>query len=581
MFYLFFRTVLLFAIGALLCFPANAQEPATQLPMPVYDGLCGLLLVIGLLVAGYFAHGVFEVAIPTPDYGPAPPRYMTQPRQYRMGMIAYVGLCLIAYMLIVAFYSDLAPFFAPLEPAAVDKLAQTYIKGAQISFPAVVILAIAALVTMLRIEQEWNPFLILRRVVWGWVSVPELANTIKADALNDLAVPEKARETIASDPKNHVDIGDFEKDRTSLDRKWAELCYVRLWLRRNLEEGKHNTFFNEPKFTWRTLESEFDAVRDRITRAKQAPKLEDTFEREVFDAIASKAEALRSKYCSLAAFFILFKNATKKAAAHDAGEFGVKIAPDEDRANPMRYIVMFTLAIVASIYLGVWVSATIWDLACRIMGEEVTSSAIAGNGAVATRWVYYGLATFGAPIAVALMLRYATWKYDAEQPDSYPTSYAVIVAVSLCVSIASLALATMLGSGPHANDPWTDLISRDFKWGWAPALISVYIVYHIDRQIDPLLPDIGKLGGEGVSHRLLACFSFAVLVTLLSALPTASLEARPDSPWSIEKLQTVVTGTIFTIGFVMALVSQFCLVKPRQQTASDAGMTSAALQPTS
>jgi hypothetical protein len=582
MFYLFFRTVLLFAIGALLCIPANAQEPATQLPMPVYDGLCVLLLVIALLVAGCFAHRVFEVAIPTPDYNPAPPRYMTLPRQHRRGMIAYVTLCLIAYMLIVAFYSDLAPFFAPLEPTAVDKLAQTYIKGGQISFPAIVILAIAALLTLLRIDQEWNPFLILRRVVWSWVSVPELANTIKADALNDLTVPEAARKKVASDPKNHVDIDDFKKDKTTLDRRWAELCYVRLWLRSNFEEGKHNTFFYEPTFHWETLEKEFYAVRDRITRAKQAPKSEDTFEREVFDAIASRAEALRSKYCSLAAFFILFKNATKKAAVDDAGGFGVKIATDEARENPIPYIVMFILAIVASIYLGVWVSATIWDLACRIMGAAVTSSEMARNGAVATSWVYYGLATYGAPIAVALMLRYATWKYDAEQPDSYPTSYAVIVAVSLCVSVASLMLATMLGSGPHANDPWTDLVSRDFKWGWAPALISLYIVYHIDRQIDPLLPDIGKLGGEGVSHRLLACFFFAVLVTLLSALPAASLEAQHDSVWSIEKLQTVVLGTIFTIGFVMALVSQFCLVKPREQaTAGTSTASASALQPTS
>ncbi len=260
----------------------------------------------------------------------------------------------------------------------------------------------------------------------------------------------------------------------------------------------------------------------------------------------------------------------------DATEFGVKIAADEDRANPMRYIVMFLLAIVASIYLGVWLSATVWDLVHPTTGGAAAASSVAGNGAVATTWVYYGLASFGAPIAAALMLRFATWKYDAEQPDSYPTSYAVIVAVALCVSVASLALATRLGQGVHAHDSWIDLISRDFKWGWVPALICVYIIYHIDRQIDPLLPDIGRLGGEGVSHRILACFSFAILVTLLSALPTASLETQPDSPWSIEKLQTVVIGTIFTIGFVMALVSQFCLVKPMQRAAPGAVLASAA-----
>ena len=88
-------------------------------------------------------------------------------------------------------------------------------------------------------------------------------------ALNDLIVPEKARKAVASDSKNHVDIGDFEKDRVNLDRKWAELCYVRLWLTRNLEEGSHNTFFNEPRFFRQKLELDFDAMRDRITRIKQ------------------------------------------------------------------------------------------------------------------------------------------------------------------------------------------------------------------------------------------------------------------------------------------------------------------------
>ena len=132
-------------------------------------------------------------------------------------------------------------------------------------------------------------------------------------------------------------------------------------------------------------------------------------------------------------------------------------------------------------------------------------------------------------------------------------------------------------SGVHAHDPWIDLISRDFKWGWAPALISVYVVYHIDRHIVPLLPDIGRLGGEGVSHRILACFSFAVFVTLLSALPTASLEVQPDSPWPLEKLRFVVIGTIFALGFATALAALVPLVKPRRGASRGADVTSSAL----
>lgn len=577
MFYLFLRIVSSLTITASLCLPAAAQNIAPNDGAYYYYALRILLVTIAIVLAAHYSRGAFEAPITTLEDGPAPPRYMTQPHQYRMGMIAYIGLCLAVYALILGYYRDLAPFFELAAPPEFRELIDAGIKQSAMSFPVVVILGVAALVILLKIEQEWNPLFALRRLVWRWVSIPELANQITEAARSNLVVPAEARSELASDPKNHVDISDFEKGRQNVDRNWAELCYVRLWLTRNLEQGSHNIFFNEPSFAWKTLESDYETMRERITRVKQAPKPEDPFDREVLETIALKVDKLRRKYCRLAACFIVFKNAKKKGTIRDAMELGVRIATEEVRANPMRYIVMFILAIVVSIYLGVWVSATMWDLAHAATAGTGDSSPALANSAAATRWVYYGLATFGTPIAVCLMLRYLTWSCDAEQPDSYPASYAAIVAVALCVSVASLVLATRLGHGVHAHDSWSDLLYRDFKWGWSPALICVYVVYHIDRQIDPLLPDIGKLGGEGVSHRVLACFSFAIVVTLLSALPTASLEVQPDSPWSIEKLRFVVIGTIFALGFLTALVSQFCLVKPRRTNGQGTDLTSPAL----
>lgn len=577
MFYLFLRIVSSLTITAALCLPAAARNVAPDDGGYYYYALRILLVTIAIVLAAHYAHGAFEAPITTPEDGPAPPRYMTQPHQYRMGMIAYIGLCLAVYALILGYYRDLAPFLELAAPPEFREFIDAEIKQTSTSFPVVVILGVAALVILLKIEREWNPLFVLRRLVWRWVSIPELANQITEAARSNLVVPAEARRELASDPKNHIDISDFEKGRQNVDRSWAELCYVRLWLTRNLEQGSHNIFFNEPSFAWKTLESDYETMRERITRAKQAPKPEDPFDREVLETIALKVDKLRRKYCRLAACFIVFKNAKKKGTVRDAIELGARIATEEVRANPMRYVVMFILAIVASIYLGVWLSATIWDLVHAATAGMAGSSPVPANGAAATRWVYYGLATFGTPIAVCLMLRYLTWSYDAEQPDSYPASYATIVVVALCVSVASLALATRIGHGVHAHDPWTDLLYRDFKWGWSPALICVYVVYHIDRQIDPLLPDIGKIGGEGVSNRVLACFSFAIFVTLLSSLPTASLEVQPDSPWSIEKLRFVVIGTIFALGFVTALVSQFCLVKPRPGARRGADVTSPAL----
>jgi len=579
MVYSLIRFVSILAMSWALSTPAGAQALAADDTAYYAYGLHYLVAAIGLVFAGYYAHNSFAAPIATPEDGPAPPRYMTQPNQYRMGMTAYIGSCLAAYVLIVVYYKDVAPLLELAAPLQFRQLIDDTIKQSSMSFPAVVVLGVVALVTLLRIEQEWNPLFAFRRLVWRWVSIPELVNQTTAAARDNLVVPLDARLDVANDSKNHVDVIDFDKDRQSVDRNWAELCYVRLWLTRNLEQGSHFTFFNEPSFAWKALEGDYEAMRQKITPVKRAPKPEDPFGREVFDTVAQKVDTLRRKYCRLAACFMVFKNANTKGTISDAVVFGAKIANNASRANPMRYIVLFVVAILASIYLGVWLSATFWDL-LHPAAAAAMSSADEATDAVATRWVYYGLASFGAPIIVALILRYLAWSCDAKQPDSYPISYATIFAVSLVVSVVSLALITKLAHGRYAGMQFVDLLFRDFKWGWSPALICVYVVYHIDRQIDPLLPDVGKLGGEGILHRMLACFSFAIFVTFLSALPAASLEARPGSAWPVEKLHAVVIGTIFTVGFVMALVSQFCLVKPANPRAGlGAGMAATAFRP--
>jgi hypothetical protein len=544
------------------------KEDLLGLPPVAYDGLCGLLITVAALMAIYFARGAFDTPIPSLDDVPAPPRYMTQRRQYRLGMIAYIGLCLIGYILIVAFYRQLSPFFAPFEPEPLRKLVQTYVQESQLSFPVVVVLGAAALVTLLRIEHEWNPFYVLRRVVRSWVCIPELANHIMEAARNNLFVPQDERKTVASDPSNLVDLGDFDKDRQSLDRIWAEICYLRLWLKRNHDEGPHLTFFNEPSFAWSALEGNFTRMRAQIIPLKQAQK-SVAFGPEFFEETASRADRLRRQYCRLAACFIVFKNETKRAAIREAARFGARVGSLEVRANPMRYALVFLVAIVVSINLGVWLSAALWDLA---NAAAATAAVASSTEDIATLWIYYGLAAYGAPIVVVLLLRYLGWVYDPEQPSSYLNSYAAIFVIALCVSVASLALAAEFGPGPAAGKPILGLLYADFKWGWAPAMICLYVIYHVDRQIDPLLPDVGTLGSEGIPQRLISCLLFAIIVMLVAALPTRSLSVSPGSDWPVEKLHTVVVGTIFTIGFVVALVSQFGFGKRSPGAVASAGL---------
>jgi hypothetical protein len=368
------------------------------------------------------------------------------------------------------------------------------------------------------------------------------------------------RATLVSDPETpFITIGDFDKDRRSLDRQWAELCYIRRWLERHRAQGSHFTFFNEPSFAWQQLKNEYDNALVRIAPLKQG----DVSDSHIFADVATKVDALRRRYCRLTACFLVFKNETRKDAFRDAQQFGVSITPEAPRANPFRYVVMFFAAIIIAIYLGVSLSAMMWDV--------LHPNSLRGDPEVATKWMYYALANYGMPIMAVLLLRYLGWRSDPGQPNSYLISYATIFLISLCVASVFLALAKV-AAGKVAMTSFVDQLFGNFKWAISPAVVSIYIAYHVDRQIDPLLPNIGSYEHWGLPQRLLSCLLFGALVTLFSALPTLSISIS-HSPWPVEKLQAVILGTTFIIGLIISLVGEFLLFRSTPTRDNPNGLT--------
>jgi hypothetical protein len=77
-----------------------------------------------------------------------------------------------------------------------------------------------------------------------------------------------------------------------------------------------------------------------------------------------------------------------------------------------------------------------------------------------------------------------------------------------------------------------------------------------------LLPDIGSYEHWRLTQRLMSCIFFGFFVAGFSALPTLSITVS-FTAWPVDKQRTVVIGTIFIIGLMMALVGEFCLIKPK------------------
>ena len=534
--------------------PAVAQNASTGQPDAFLYTAQAALLLLGMAFAGYWAYAAFDTPPIKLGDGPTLPRYMTQPAQYRLGVLVYVGACLMVYALIAYFHRDLLPLVGALMPELYQTIQRSMTNGS-LTYPLVVIFSAAIFVSLLKVEKDWNPLFVLRRVVHVWVSIPQFANAIMVLARDELFVPVEARAEVASAADApYVTVGDFDKDRRSLDRHWAELCYIRLWLEHYRAQGSHFTFFNEPSFAWEQLQADYDNARDRIAPLKRG----DVTDPNIFADVAGGVEALRRQYCRLAACFLVFKNQTQKNALRDAKRFGVTITPDVPRANPLRYTAIFFVGIMIAIYLGVSLSAVAWDL---LQGN--LHGAFTQDPDLVTWWIGYALAIYGTPILAVLLLRYLGWTIDPGQPNSYLISYATIFLIALGVSVTCLAIAIKLaGTTQAATLPFPELVFTRLKWGISPAVVAVYIAYHMDRQIDPLLPDIGSYEHWRLAQRLMSCVFFGFLVAGFSALPALSISVS-FTAWSVDKQRTVVIGTIFVIGLIMALVGEFCLIKPK------------------
>lgn len=544
--------------------PALAQDAGAGLLPTILFPAQAAFLIFAMAIAGYLAYAAFDTPpIPLGD-GPTLPRYMTQPNQYRLAVIAYVAISLVFYDLGAYFFRELTPVIALFAPDWMMQAFNSASANGTLSFPLTVVFAAMIFFVLLKIESDWNPLFLLRRMIWSWVSIPQLASAILALARDSLVVPAAARAEVVGNPDTpHVDLGDFDKERTSLDRHWAELCYIRMWLAKNRARGSHYTFFNEASFSWEKLEADYDRARRSISPLKQILSRGDALD---LAEVAGKVEGLRTQYCRLAACFLVFKNETKQRVVADAQEFGVPIADRISRSNPMRYLWTFLAAVIFAIYAAVSLSAGTWDV---LVGDP--SSALNQDPELVTRWTGYGMANYGAPILVALCLSYVGWTRNHNQPASYPIAYARLFIIAMCVSAVALTCAVKyVSASSHSGLPFLTILLSEFRWSLSPALVSVYIAAHVDRQIDPLLPDILTTGTyRELFKRVIMCVVFGLLVTLLSLQPSLVLTPAAGSAWPAAKLRFVVIATVFTIGLTMALVGEFLLVKPRPKTASE------------
>jgi hypothetical protein len=559
------RILLASILLAVLCSPAVAQQVGTlaeNLPwlaekLPWLSHMAMTVGGVGLAMRwAYDAFGRREVSVANV---PTFPQYMTNPQQYRLGSLMFVAFAGVVFLLLVYRHEEVVAVVKVFGPEVSKQIiAAVETKSASYLF-AVAVVAVVYLYCLKK-EADWNLLLMMRDAIHSWISIPQLAGDIVAKIQVAMKVPPEARAAVVRDCKEVVE-ADFEKRGNTPDRVWAETCYMKQWLEQAQDAGEDTIFFAEQSFGFKELLGQFDKGTARMRVWKSGEAIDSRVAGELVEEMKELDNKfirdLRDKFARLVACYLIYRNASNEVLRSEANKFGIVLRKPVATENPLRLWIVYILALMASVYLGVYVSGIAYDLFTGVGFN------IAQDPERVQSWILYSFSNYGVAIVAVLLLRVVSPYLGLGQYQTHLITYCWTFAIAFLTGPFGLAVAAhMFGPEKYQTMPLLEVFYHTLKWGPAPALVAVYISYYLDRQTCHDLPAINH-SPETVGWRLLNCIGFAAITLFVLLPPLLTLEAQPGAAWDTAKLRFVASGTAFFIALGLAVAAQFAL---REQT---------------
>lgn len=538
-----FLSLLWAACGAV---PAMAQEiQGSSFPGP--GDVVAVLL--GIALTWFFAYQAFNRPPIALEDLPTPPRYMATRGQFLLGAASFVALSLMLFGIIVAFYRELVPF-AGIINAEWAKFLNEQIEKRLINNFVVVAFAVIIFFSAVNIEWRWNPLSLVRTAIHSWVSIPHLTSELMTHARSSIDVPADAIAQVLGNPEapNVAEV-DFAKSRRTIDRIWAECCYMVFWLARYAGLAAHATFFHEPTFNWALVKDDYRAAALALIPLKRESPTDPDYSAMVYDL----TDRLHKKLCRLVACFLVYKNDSDSQIFAEARAFGIKVEPVR-RVNPLPYCTIYLVGFAFAIFIGVTLSSIAYDV---IVTRADLLSAVANQAPeLMYRWMLYTSATYGAPIILILTARYLGWRVDPTHSASYISSYCLTIILSFPISVLTLAvMVKLIGTSQIAQMPFFDLVSSLLKWGIGASIITFYVVRGIDQEISTPV-EHANLTGSLLLSKIAKSAAFGVILTIF-VFPSAMTAVSHNATWTDEKLRAMILGTTFMTGLVVGLIRHF------------------------
>jgi hypothetical protein len=369
-----------------ICSPALAQQAqAWDTPQNLIQLAVTLL---GMVVAARLASDAFaRRPVPVADV-PTFPKYMTSRMQYRIGSWIFIVFACGIFLLLVYFHRDVANLSTAVGGDVIPKGLLDAVKDQSASYLTIIAAMGAVYLYLLTKETQWNVLLIMRDLIYRWISIPQLAGQIVAQIRFSLHVPQDAVAAVIASSDGVVE-QDFRKDTNTPDRLWAETCYMKWWLTQGHKAGEDATFFTEESFGFDKLLGELEQTsRDLIAwKSGKSGAPANLALAGVFDNIKD----LHNRFSRLVACYLIYRNSSRKELCAEAGKFGLEIK-DTIPQYPLRYWIVYVIVLSCAVYVGVYASAIACDWV-RGQGFDVGQ-----DPQRALQWIMYSLSNFGLAI---------------------------------------------------------------------------------------------------------------------------------------------------------------------------------------